>query len=117
MAHVFRGCSGLITADCASPKQLVERSGWPIEVRLDAGNGKGKGLFATQARAVKSCRLKVARRCLPLVVAHYDAVSFLSWRAVARVCSRCLRYVGSVEAQIAARLLPGGDAEGAAPVA
>jgi len=35
-------------------------------------------------------------------------------KAVARVCSRCLRYVGSVEAQLALRLLPGGDAAGAA---
>jgi len=34
-------------------------------------------------------------------------------KAVARVCSRCLRYVGSVEAQLALRLLPGGDAAGA----
>ncbi|KAK9835164.1 hypothetical protein WJX81_002351 [Elliptochloris bilobata] len=28
--------------------QLVERGGWAVEVRPDAGGGRGKGLFATQ---------------------------------------------------------------------
>ena len=33
-------------------------------------------------------------------------------KAVAFVCSHCFCYLGSVEAQIARRLLPGGDAAG-----
>lgn len=44
---------------------------------------------------------------LPLVAAQHTAN-----KAVAYVCSQCFRYLGSVEGQIALRLLPGGDAAG-----
>ena len=44
---------------------------------------------------------------MPLVAAQHTAN-----KAVAYVCSQCLCYLGSVEAQVALRLLPGGDAAG-----
>ena len=37
-------------ASRACAAQLVESGGWALEVRADAGGGRGKGLFATRAR-------------------------------------------------------------------
>ena len=107
------------------PVQAVGGGGWAVEVRPDAGSGKGKGLFATQASSEPLCtasphQVGIKRWRLqdfeegdviftekPLVAAQDKAN-----KAVAFVCSHCFRHLGSIEAQIARRLLPGGDAAG-----
>ena len=52
-------------------------------------------------------RAKWYRRAMPLVAAQHTTN-----KAIAYVCSQCFCYLGSVEAQVALRLLPGGDAAG-----
>lgn len=51
-------------ADATQPPaaQLLERGGWALEVRADAGGGRGKGLFATRARPSPAPR-PLGKRC------------------------------------------------------
>ncbi|GAB4823261.1 hypothetical protein N2152v2_010307 [Parachlorella kessleri] len=81
----------------------VTQSSSGLEVRLDAGEAKGKGVFATKAS-------------LTVFVSDFNAGSVLitepplvgiqhnSNRTAALVCSHCFQYLGSVETQIGVRL-------------
>jgi hypothetical protein len=68
--------------------------GLGVEVRPDAGGGKGRGLFATRRFAAGELLFTEA----PLLAIQHSAN-----RVHARVCAHCLRFVGSVEQQLALR--------------
>ncbi|KAG2493087.1 hypothetical protein HYH03_008750 [Edaphochlamys debaryana] len=74
---------------------LISRIGAPVEIRLDAGNGKGKGVFATKDIPEGETVFNE----VPLV-----SLQHLDNKASAVVCSRCLRFVGTVETQIGHKL-------------
>lgn len=71
-------------------------SGLGLEVRLDAGGGKGKGIFATQAFLEGQLLFKE----LPLAAIQHTAS-----RAEAWVCAHCLRFIGGVEQQVARMIM------------
>ncbi|KAL4419340.1 hypothetical protein ABPG75_002643 [Micractinium tetrahymenae] len=76
-------------------------SGLGVEVRLDAGGGKGKGVFATQAFSAG----EVVFQDPPLV-----AIQHTTNRGDAWVCGHCFRFIGSVEQQIARQIMAAREA-------
>jgi len=70
-------------------------AGLGFEVKLDAGDGKGKGIFATK-------KLREGDRVLeepPLV-----AIQHIYNENAARACSHCFRFIGGVQGQLQNRL-------------
>lgn len=67
-----------------------------LEVRPNAGEGRGKGVFATRRFATGELLLKEP----PLVAIQEEAT-----KGGALVCDRCFRLIGSIEAQLANRML------------
>ncbi|KAL4420876.1 hypothetical protein ABPG77_002835 [Micractinium sp. CCAP 211/92] len=76
-------------------------SGLSVEVRLDAGGGKGKGVFATQVFAAG----EVVLQDPPLAAIQHTANRGEAW-----VCGHCFRFIGSVEQQIARQIMAAREA-------
>ncbi|KAI3436369.1 hypothetical protein D9Q98_002422 [Chlorella vulgaris] len=78
-------------AHSQSARYAVLTAGLNLEVHLDAGDGKGKGLFATKDFEQGEIVLHEA----PLA-----AFQHTNSRREAIVCSHCFRFVGSLEKQV-----------------
>ncbi|EFN50876.1 hypothetical protein CHLNCDRAFT_141673 [Chlorella variabilis] len=83
----------------ASPPALLQReryakltAGMGLEVRLDAGGGKGKGVFATKGFGGGALLFREP----PLAFMQHTANRPQAW-----VCARCFCFIGSVEQQVA----------------
>ncbi|PSC68405.1 SET domain-containing [Micractinium conductrix] len=82
-------------ADIQARRLAQLTTGLGVEVRLDAGDGKGRGVFATQEFEAGDLIFKDP----PLAAIQHTANAADAW-----VCARCFRFIGSVEQQLARRI-------------